>query len=48
MEMDDLRKQIQQLQERLERYETSELDDPPHDSDVDVSSNDEKDVNPFH
>jgi hypothetical protein len=40
MEMDDLRGQI-------EHYETSKHD-APHDSDVDVSSNDEDDVNPFH
>ena len=48
IEMDNLKRQIQQLQEQLEHYEISKHDAPPHDSDVDASSNDEDDVNPFH
>jgi hypothetical protein len=48
IEMDDLRRQIQQFQERLERYEASEHDVPSHGSDVEVSSNNGEDVNPFH
>jgi hypothetical protein len=48
IKMDKLKTQIQQLQERLEHYEAFEHETPPHASDVEVSSNDGEDVNPFH
>ena len=38
--MDNLRRQIQQLQECLERYEAFEHEAPPRGSDVEVSSDD--------
>jgi hypothetical protein len=46
--MEALRRQVQQLQQRLERYEASEHGASHHGSDVEVSSNDGDEVNPFH
>ncbi|KAB2599296.1 TMV resistance protein N-like [Pyrus ussuriensis x Pyrus communis] len=45
IEMDDLRRQVQQLQQRLERYEPLEHDDPRHETKNDGS--DEEEENPF-
>ena len=42
IEMDDLRRQAQQLQHRLELYENQEHDEIHHES------HDEEEVNPFH
>jgi len=46
--MEALRRQVQQLQQRLERYEASEHGASHHGSDVEVSRNDGDGVNPFH
>lgn len=48
IKMEALRRQVQQLQQRLERYEASEHGASHHGSDVEVSSNDGDEVNPFH
>jgi len=48
IEMDDLRRQIQHLQEHLERYQAFEHDALPHGSDVQSSSDDGTNINPFH
>jgi hypothetical protein len=45
--MDNLRRQIQQLQEHLERYEASKHEAPPHGLDVKVPSDDEMMLIPF-
>ena len=45
IEMDDLRRQVQQLQQRLERYEPLEHDDPHHETENDGSDDEEE--NPF-
>ena len=45
IEMDDLRRQVQQLQRRLESYEPLEHDDPHHETENDESY--EEDENPF-
>ena len=42
IEMDDLRRQVQQLQQRLERYENQEHDEIHHES------QNEEEINPFH
>ncbi|KAF7112533.1 hypothetical protein RHSIM_RhsimUnG0220300 [Rhododendron simsii] len=46
VEVDDLRRQVQQLQLRLQCYETLERDDSRHGSEDEAS--DEEEVNPFH
>ncbi len=48
IEIDNLRRQIQQLQEHLERYQAFEHDALPHGSDVQASSDDGTNINPFH
>jgi hypothetical protein len=48
IKMDDLMRQIQQLQEHLESYEASEHDAPSHASDVEISCDAKENVNPFH
>jgi hypothetical protein len=48
IEMDNLRRQVQQLQECLERVEAFEHDASHHGSDVEVCSEDGEDINPFH
>jgi hypothetical protein len=48
IEMDNLRRQVQQLQECLEHVEAFEHDASHHGSDVEVCSEDGEDVNPFH
>jgi len=48
IKMEALRRQVQQLQQCLERYEASERGASHHGSDVEVSSNDGDEVNPFH
>lgn len=42
IEMDDLRRQVQQLQQRLEHYENQEHDEIHHES------QNEEEINPFH
>jgi hypothetical protein len=48
IEVENLRRQVQQLQERLQRVEASDHDAPHHESDNEVSSEDGEDLNPFH
>ncbi|XP_062155188.1 uncharacterized protein LOC133863244 [Alnus glutinosa] len=48
IEMEALRRQVQQLQQCLERYEASVHGASHPGSDVEVSSNDGVEVNPFH
>jgi hypothetical protein len=48
IEMEALRRQVQQLQQPLEHYKASERGASHHGSDVEVSSNDGVEVNPFH
>jgi hypothetical protein len=48
IEMDHLRRQIQQLQEYLELYEASKHDAPPRGSNVKASCDDGENVIPFH
>jgi hypothetical protein len=48
IKMEALRRQVQLLQQRLERYEASKHGASHHGSDVEVSSNDGDRVNPFH
>jgi hypothetical protein len=43
-----LRRQVQQLQERLQRVEAFDHDASDHESDNKVSNNDGEDINPFH
>ena len=44
IEVENLRRQVQQLQERLQRVEASDHDASNHE----VSSEDGEDLNPFH
>ncbi|CAL2257292.1 unnamed protein product [Prunus armeniaca] len=46
IEVDDLRRQVQQLQHRLERYEPREHDDPHYESENEASDGEEE-YNPF-
>lgn len=46
--MDNLRRQIQHLQEHLECYEASEHDAPPHGSDVEGSIKNVREKNTQH
>jgi hypothetical protein len=48
IEVENLRRQVQQLQERLQRVEASDHDASHHESDNEVSSEDGEDLNPFH
>ena len=49
VEMDELRRQVQQLQERLERFEALGHENYNHGGRVGISSNDEEEeINPFY
>jgi G3E family GTPase len=48
IKVENLRRQVQQLQERLQHVETSDHDASNHELENKVSSDDRKGVNPFH